>query len=105
MRYKGFNKAPYKQEKAKNRRKIKTVYICCSLILSRVKFYFPMFWGMVMNDNGFETGSDKIGLQLLESHGHRKMASLHWVVTRMDTPRSDCHLHSKYIIEVLYLKK
>ena len=62
MRYKGFNKAPYKQEKVKNRRKIKTVYICCSLILSRVKFYFPLFWGMVMNDNGFETGSDKIGL-------------------------------------------
>ena len=62
MRYKGFNKAPYKQDKAKNGRKIKTVYICCSLILSRVKFYFPLFWGMVMNDNGFETGSDKIDL-------------------------------------------
>ena len=36
MRYKGFNKALYKQETAKNRRKIQTVYICCSLILSSV---------------------------------------------------------------------
>ena len=23
------------------------------------------------------------------------------VVTRMDTPKSDCHLHSKYMIEIL----
>ena len=24
------------------------------------KFYFPLFWGMVMNDNKFETRENKI---------------------------------------------
>ena len=34
--------------------------MCCGLILSLVKFYFPLFWGMVMNYNEFESKGNKI---------------------------------------------
>ena len=34
--------------------------LCFGLILSLVQFYFPLFWGMVMYDNEFETKENKI---------------------------------------------
>ena len=33
---------------------------CCSLISSLAYFYFPLFWGMVMYDNQFETKENNI---------------------------------------------
>ena len=42
-------------------------------------------------------------LKVVETHltsELSKLTGLKTVVTRMDTPRSDCHLHLKYIIGV-----
>ena len=37
------------------------MYICCGSILSKwFKFYFPLFLGMVIYDNEFETKENKI---------------------------------------------
>ena len=38
------------------------IYICrcCGSISSLVKSYFPLFWGVAMYDNKFETKENKI---------------------------------------------
>ena len=53
---------PYKGNYLNNTNRCETKrWICCGSILSLVNIlYFPLFWGMVMYGNEFETKENKI---------------------------------------------